>query len=142
MRSLRFTAAALLLAAGPAFAQATDSPQSRGSHTATVSELAAVCGVQPNEATYANASGLCRGFLLGFAQYHAVLTRPGTRFRPLFCVPTPPPTGEAAASSFAAWARANPQTGDELAVDGVARWFIATYPCPQVTTRRNRNRDR
>ena len=81
MRSLRFTAAAMLLAAGPAFAQATDSPQTRGSHTATVSELATLCGVRPSEATYANASGLCRGFLLGFAQYHAVLTRPGTTFR-------------------------------------------------------------
>lgn len=140
MRSLRFTAVAALLAAGPAFAQAPDAPQSRGSHTATVSELATLCGAQPSDPTYANASGLCRGFLLGFAQYHAVLTRPGTRFRPLFCVPTPPPTGEQASASFAAWARANPQTGNELAVDGVARWFMATYPCPQPASRRSSSR--
>ncbi len=138
MRSLRFTAVAAMLLAAPAFAQAPESPQARGSHTATVSELAALCAVAPGEATYANASGLCRGFLLGFAQYHAAMTRPGTRFRPLFCVPNPPPTGEAASASFASWARANPQFGSELAVDGVARWFIGTYPCPQPARRGGR----
>lgn len=90
--------------------------------------------------SFAHASGLCRGFLAGFAQYHAAMTQPGTRHRPLFCVPDPAPSGEQAAAAFAAWARANPQAGGELAVDGVARWFIATYPCPAAPTRRPASR--
>lgn len=118
--------AVAVLAAAPAAAQAP----SRGSHTATVGELATLCAVPAGDPSFAHASGLCRGFIGGFAQYHAVMTQPGTRHRPLFCVPTPPPSGEQAAAAFAAWARSNPQASGELAVDGLARWFIATYPCP------------
>ncbi len=36
----------------------------------------------------------------------------------------------------ATWAQANPGAANELAVDGVARWFITTYPCPQPPARR------
>jgi hypothetical protein len=128
--------AAALLAAAPAAAQAP----ARGSHTATVGELATLCAVPATDRSFAHASGLCRGFLAGFAQYHAAMTQPGTRHRPLFCVPDPAPTGEQAAAAFAAWARANPQAGGELAVDGVARWFIATYPCPAAPARRPASR--
>ena len=128
-----FTAAAVL-AAAPAMAQ---SPQpSRGSHTATVAELATLCATPANAANFAEANGLCRGFIGGFAQYHAAMTQPGTRHRPLFCVPDPAPTGQQAAAAFAAWAQANPQSANELAVDGLARWFITTYPCPRPPARR------
>lgn len=133
MRLKTLLTAAALCAAVPAMAQTPTA--GRGSHTATVAELATLCAVPAGDPAYANASGLCRGFILGFAQYHAVMTRPGTRFRPLFCVPNPAPTGEQAAAGFAAWAQANPQAGNELAVDGLARWFIATYPCPQPARR-------
>ena len=126
--------AAALLAAAPAMAQTP--PAARGSNTATVAELAALCATPATAANFAEANGLCRGFIGGFAQYHAVMTQPGTRFRPLFCVPNPPPTGAAAAAGFAAWAQANPQTANELAVDGLGRWFVATYPCPQPPARR------
>lgn len=137
MRSTCLTAAAALLAAAPAFAQAPASPQARGSHTATVAELAALCSVPQGDAAFAHASGLCRGFIGGFAQYHAALTRDGSRYSPLFCVPSPPPTGEQASAAFVTWARANPQASNELAVDGLARWFVATYPCPPAPARRS-----
>ncbi|MBR0659314.1 Rap1a/Tai family immunity protein [Neoroseomonas oryzicola] len=134
MRLKTLLTAAALLAAAPAFAQAP--PAARGSHTATVAELAALCGTPQTDANFASADGLCRGFIAGFAQYHAVMTQPGTRHRPLFCVPDPAPTGTQAAAAFATWARNNPQVSNELAVDGLARWFIATYPCPQPPARR------
>jgi hypothetical protein len=129
---LPLTLAAALLAAAPAAAQAP----ARGSHTATVGELATLCAVPATDRSFPHASGLCRGFIGGFAQYHAAMTQPGTRHRPLFCVADPAPTGEQAAAAFAAWARANPQASGELAVDGLARWFIATYPCPAAPARR------
>jgi hypothetical protein len=75
------------------------------------------------------ARGYCRGFLVGVGQYHAEVTRPGGR-APIFCLPEPTPTLEAAQASFAAWSRANAQHGGEKAVDGLLRWAAATYPCP------------
>jgi hypothetical protein len=129
----RHLLALALFAAAPAQAQGH---ASRGSHTATVGELATLCAVPAGDPSFAHASGLCRGFIAGFAQYHAAMTQPGTRHRPLFCVPDPAPTGEQAGAAFAAWARGNPQAGGELAVDGLARWFIATYPCPTAPPRR------
>ena len=87
-------------------------------------------------ANFAEANGLCRGFIGGFAQYHAAMPQPGTRHRPLFCVPNPAPTGAQAAAAFATWSQANPQYANDLAVDGLARWFITTYPCPQAPARR------
>jgi hypothetical protein len=111
-------------------------PPARGSNTATVAELATLCATPAGAANFAEANGLCRGFIYGFAQYHAVITQPGTRYRPLFCVPEPAPTGAQVATAFAAWAQANPQTANELAVDGLARWFVTTYPCPQPPARR------
>lgn len=134
MRLTTLLSAAALLAAAPAVAQVP--PAARGSNTATVAELAALCGTPATDPNHAGASGLCRGFIAGFAQYHAVLTQPGTRHRPLFCVPDPPPTGQQAAAAFAEWARSNPQVANELAVDGVARWFITAYPCPPVPAAR------
>lgn len=128
-----FTAAALV-AAAPAMAQTP--PGARGSHSATVAELATLCATPASAANFAEANGVCRGFIAGFAQYHATMTQPGTRHRPLFCVPDPAPTGAQAAAAFAAWSQANPQAANELAVDGLARWFIATYPCPQPPARR------
>ncbi|WP_198368826.1 Rap1a/Tai family immunity protein [Roseomonas rosulenta] len=124
--------ALVAVAAGPAAAQAPTG----GSHTATVGELATLCAVPAGDPSFAHANGLCRGFIAGFAQYHAAMTQPGTRHRPLFCVPDPAPSSEQAAAAFAAWARGNPQTANELAVDGLARWFIATYPCPAAPARR------
>lgn len=74
----------------------------------------------------------CRGFLIGVGQYHASVTAaPGGVSRPVFCIPAEPsPTVEQAQASFAAWARANPQHAGERAADGLARWAVATFPCP------------
>lgn len=134
MRLKTILTAAALLAAAPAMAQTPSA--ARGSHTATVAELATLCATPASAGNFAEANGLCRGFIGGFAQYHAAMTQPGTRHRPLFCVPDPAPTGAQAAAAFAAWSQANPQHANELAVDGLARWFIATYPCPQPAGRR------
>jgi len=94
----------------------------------TTGELAQTCSDTRNEA----ATGYCRGFMTGAGQYNADMTASRGGDAPLFCLPSPSPTLEAAQASFAAWAQANPQYAGERAVDGLMRWAAATYPCPMV----------
>ena len=129
-------AAALLLAAAPAVL-----PKDAAAQTAprgvprTVAELAAVCAIGPDSPDHVAASFFCRGFLAGVGQYHGATHPVGRGPAPIFCVPEPPPTLGSAVTGFVAWARANPQHGEEAAVDGLMRYAAATWPCPPEPTR-------
>lgn len=119
----------------PAAAQAGATPTAAAAapraafEARTVADLATLCGASPQAPDYASAVAFCHGFLQGAGQYHAVTTQPGSGRAPLFCPPNPPPTRAQAAEAFVAWARANPRYAGERAVDGLARWAHATYPC-------------
>ncbi|MBX6373228.1 MAG: hypothetical protein IRZ13_03215 [Acetobacteraceae bacterium] len=147
--SAGFLAATLALAIAapplPAAAQAGATPTAATPRAAfearTVADLAALCGASPQAPEYASAIAFCHGFLQGAGQYHAVTTQPGSGRPPLFCPPTPPPTRAQVADAFVAWARTNPQYATERAVDGLARWAHATYPCPEPV-RQSRSRAR
>ena len=117
---LMMAAGAAALLAGPALAQAP-------SHGTTTATLAEACASEGRDAAGATAVGYCRGFMTGAGQYHReiAVSRP-----PIFCLPDPSPSFEAAQASFVAWVRTNPQYGAEPAVDGLMRWAAATYPCP------------
>jgi hypothetical protein len=130
------TLAVAAAAPTPAAAQAGAMPATAAVPRATfeartVSDLATLCGTSPQAPEYASAIAFCHGFLQGAGQYHAVTTQPGSGRAPLFCPPTPPPTRAQVAGAFVAWARGNPQHAGERAVDGLARWARATYPCPE-----------
>jgi hypothetical protein len=114
---------ALAVGASAASAQTAGSPPAAVS-TLTTGTLAEICASEVD-----TARGYCRGFLVGVGQYHGEVTRPGGR-APIFCLPDPAPTLEAAQAGFVAWAAANPQSAGEKAVDGLLRWAAATYPCP------------
>jgi hypothetical protein len=121
MRLVLVMAAGMVaLAASPAFAQASASG-------ITTASLAEACASEGRDMAGATAIGYCRGFMTGAGQYDREISqnRPA-----IFCLPDPSPTFEAAQTSFVAWARANPQFANELAVDGLMRWAAATYPCP------------
>jgi hypothetical protein len=96
----------------------------------SVAHLEALCAATPENPRREAAIGLCYGFLIGVGQYHAALHPAGSTRPPVFCLPDPPPTLDAVAAGFVAWSRANPQHGQERAVDGVARWVRAAFPCP------------
>jgi hypothetical protein len=123
-------AAVALATAGPAAAQQTAAVAPSAFEARTVADLAALCGASPQSPTYASAIAFCHGFLQGAGQYHASITQAGSGNAPLFCAPNPPPTRAQVASAFTAWASANPSAAGERAVDGLARWASATYPCP------------
>lgn len=137
-------ATAFLSLAGVAAAQGGPAPVAPEPVRArTTAELAALCGAQPTaDGRGAQALAYCHGFLAGAGEYHASLysVRPqgaggaavGGRGKPLFCPPDPPPTLAAAGRSFAEWARAHPQHGNDRPVDGLARWASETYPCPDA----------
>ena len=122
---------AVALAAGPALAQVPGAPQPRNVYDAlTASDLATLCRAPQTVADSAAAIAFCHGFLQGAGQYHAAITQPGSGNRPVFCPPTPAPTRGEAARAFVAWLDQNPQYGADRAVDSLARWAAATYPCP------------
>ncbi|RAI59220.1 Rap1a/Tai family immunity protein [Roseicella frigidaeris] len=122
--SLMMAAGAAALLAGPALAQAP----AQGTTTATLAEA---CASEGRDVAGATATGYCRGFMTGAGQYHREISvsRP-----PIFCLPDPSPSFDAAQASFVAWARSNPQYGAEPAVDGLMRWAATTYPCPAQPT--------
>lgn len=121
--------AVLALAVGAGAASAQTAGQAAGSPPAAASAVTTAALAELCASDVETARGYCRGFLVGVGQYHTEVTRPGGR-APIFCLPDPAPTLEAAQASFAAWSRANPQHGGEKAVDGLLRWAAATYPCP------------
>lgn len=140
-------AAVVLLGLDGAAAQTPPAPGGPEPIRATsTAELAALCGAQPTaDGRGAQALAYCHGFLSGAGQYHAAYYAGGGgasaggtagtgRATGLFCPPDPPPTLAAAGRAFAEWARANPQHGAERPVDGLLRFAVATYPCPQPTT--------
>ncbi len=101
----------------------------------TTADLAALCGAAPTAPEYQVAAAFCHGFLQGAGQYHAAITQPGSGRAPVFCAPSPPPTRSQVAAAFVAWANAHPEYGRERAVDGLARWAHAAYPCAQSESR-------
>ncbi len=125
----------VLLAATFGEAPAQTAPSAAG--PVTTSSLASLCAASLSEEVGPVSQAFCRGFIIGAGQYHREITQPGGR-APIFCLPTPTPTLEAAQASFVAWAAANPQYATELAVNGVLRWAAATYPCPTAPARGSR----
>jgi Rap1a immunity proteins len=128
------TAALLLLAVQPGDAQVTQ----QAFHGGRTSDLAALCGATGEESLGQAALGYCQGFFVGAGQYHRSITAEGGLHRPIFCLPNPSPTFDQARTSFVAWARSNPQYGDEPAIDGLTRFVAETYPCPNAPASRPR----
>lgn len=122
---------AMLLGLGLDAAQAQTTPGAPApSAGVTTRALAELC-----TAGEAAGTGYCRGFMVGIGQYHAELTVGRGGRPPVFCLPEPSPTLEAAQASFVAWAQANPQYAGEKAIIGLMRWASAAYPCPAAAQR-------
>jgi hypothetical protein len=127
------TAAALALGPDFALAQGGSVSPSTGVTTAGLAQLCAAGG--GTDTVSAAAVGYCRGFLIGVGQYHTELTARGAGRPPVFCLPEPSPTIEAAQDSFVIWSRANPQHASEKALIGLMRWAAATFPCTATQAR-------
>ncbi len=120
----------LLVAAAswPAAAQTPPTPSPVGVTAGTLAEMCA-SGAGTDMISAASV-GYCRGFLIATGQYHAELTAGPAGRPPVFCLPTPSPTIEAAQDAFVAWVRDHPEAAGEKALIGVMRWAATAYPCP------------
>ncbi|MCO6419677.1 hypothetical protein JYK14_26425 [Siccirubricoccus sp. KC 17139] len=134
MRSMTLPAAlaaACLGLATPALAQGSPGGSTTPTSVSTTADLAAICLPGDQDPRRLEAIAYCQGYMTAAGQYHTMLHRPGGRRRPLYCLPSPPPSVADSAIAFARWARQNPQHNQEPALDGLFRWAQTTYPCPQ-----------
>jgi hypothetical protein len=94
---------------------------------ATTRDLVALCSCQPHDPLYAEALQFCYGFLAGVAQFHRAMAQ-GEKIEQLAC-PKDPVTREQLVGVFLDWAKANPQSMDELPVESLEQATAAQWPC-------------
>jgi hypothetical protein len=124
MRILPAACLALLTASGAAFAQGSG-PVGSG----PMGGVAAVCDPAWSGVPRLEAIAYCQGYLTAAGHVYAELGARTAAGKRLVCLPNPPPTIAESGLAFAAWARSNPDRGNESAMDGLLRWAQATYPC-------------
>ncbi|KAA2214874.1 Rap1a/Tai family immunity protein [Teichococcus oryzae] len=140
MRIFPLAAALAALAAAPALAQTAPAtaPGAIITHANSAGDLAALCDPAPDNPRRLESIAYCQGYMTSAGQFHAALNPPNSSRRPMFCLPSPPPTIAESGLGFAAWVRQNPQHANESPIDGLFRWAQATYPCPTGTAPRGR----
>jgi Rap1a immunity proteins len=85
------------------------------------------CSDEPGDALYAEAKQFCYGFLAGVAQFHRSMVN-GDGIKPIAC-PKQEVTRAQLATVFLDWAKANPQSNDELPAQSLSRAAAAKWPC-------------
>jgi hypothetical protein len=99
----------------------TGAAAQESSWTGTTADLAQRCAMA--ERTF------CYGFFSGAWQfYEGLVASERVEVEPFVC-PGPEVTGEMAATAFLDWFEAHPEAADEVAVDGLFKAWMATYPC-------------
>lgn len=93
----------------------------------TTRDLVALCSDEPGDALYVEAKQFCYGFLAGVAQFHRSVAH-GDGIRPIAC-PKQEVTRAQLATVFLDWAKANPQSNDDLPVQSLSRAAAAKWPC-------------
>jgi hypothetical protein len=89
-------------------------------------DLASLCGA--GEGPYqAEALQLCRGYILGAGSLYLELVRAGA-IEAWACA-EPTPTVDEARLRIVAWAKANPSSHSEQAIDGLWRAAASIWPC-------------
>jgi Rap1a immunity proteins len=93
----------------------------------TTRDLVELCSDEPGDPLYVEAKQFCYGFLAGVAQFHGAMVQ-GDKIQPLAC-PKDAVTREQLVGVFLDWAKANPQSMDELPVESLERATAARWPC-------------
>ena len=94
----------------------------------TASQLARLCGADPEENNYVAAIHFCEGFMVGaYRYYRASLDGPSAH--PAICLPQASPSRDGAAAQFVAWLGEHPEYRDANAVEAQFKWLSDTWPC-------------
>lgn len=91
-------------------------------------DLVALCATPAGDPLYAAALHMCHGFGAGTYQTITALTH-HEKLAPLICPPQPAPSRNEVVARFLDWASGNPGYLAAPAVETLARFFLAAYPC-------------
>lgn len=94
----------------------------------TSADFVELCETQPSDQNYVAAIHFCHGFANGAYQYYLAIAR-GAPAQRYVCVTDPAPTRDQVIANYLAWARANPTTMSEPAVESLFRHLAQTFPC-------------
>lgn len=94
----------------------------------TTADLVSLCNVRPDDPNRIAAIHFCEGFILGIRHYDDVSQ---TAMKDTLYCQDQRVTRDQGAALFVQWHLANPQYGKEAPLDGVVRWAMAQWPCPQ-----------
>ncbi|MEM8791788.1 MAG: Rap1a/Tai family immunity protein [Pseudomonadota bacterium] len=95
----------------------------------TTGDLAALCGVGPENANYSAAIHMCQGYLLGVHHFHEALA--AELEDDIYCTDTrnPRPSRNEIVAEFVNWVDANPTVAASEALDGLLQWAAVSFPC-------------
>jgi hypothetical protein len=96
-------------------------------NASTTWDLVALCSDEPGDPLYAEAKQFCYGFLAGVAQFHRSMVH-GADIEPIAC-PKQEITRSQLVGVFLDWAKANPQSMDQLPVESLKQAAVAQWPC-------------
>ncbi|MEM9762913.1 MAG: Rap1a/Tai family immunity protein [Pseudomonadota bacterium] len=93
-----------------------------------VSDLVDLCNAKVQEANFASAIHMCHGYLVGAHQLHEAAVTP-SETGGFYCLPSPPPSRDAAVVAFVNWAQATDGAMGLPAIEGLMRWANSEFPC-------------
>jgi Rap1a immunity proteins len=96
----------------------------------TTGDLVELCAAPADSALGTAADNFCEGFVEGAVTVE-LENMAAMRGRKFFCLPNPPPSRSEAVNEFVAWARAAPDRLTQASTDGLFKFLIERYPCPQ-----------
>ncbi|MEO1274506.1 MAG: Rap1a/Tai family immunity protein [Pseudomonadota bacterium] len=93
-----------------------------------VSDLVDLCNAKVQEPNFASAIHMCHGYIVGAHQLHEAAVKP-SETGGFYCLPSPPPSRDAAVLAFVNWARATDGAMGLPAIEGLMRWANSEFPC-------------
>ncbi|HTW27970.1 MAG TPA: Rap1a/Tai family immunity protein [Acetobacteraceae bacterium] len=103
----------------------------------SVRQLIEICSASKGDPMMTAAVNFCQGYVEGAIDVEEADTARFHR-RPLFCLPSPPPSHDEALAAFTSWAGADPERMDRPALDGVFAYLAETYPCARPAMKRRK----
>jgi hypothetical protein len=93
----------------------------------TTGDLTTLCSPGDQDPNRVAAVNFCRGYIIGWYQYHTALAK--ARTNEIVCLPSKPPTLDEGIREFVSWAKANTNHMNEPPVDGLLRFLSEKWPC-------------
>jgi hypothetical protein len=91
-------------------------------------DVVALCSTPADDPLYTAAVHMCHGFGAGTYQTIMAMTR-HEKIARVLCPPDPQPSRNEVVQQFVEWAKQNPSSLNEPAVETVGRFLLTRFPC-------------